>query len=43
MLDCEALFALGITRTTLNISSLMGTMMVVGIVHKNGILMLDAE
>ncbi|MBI3666151.1 MAG: efflux RND transporter permease subunit [Acidobacteria bacterium] len=38
-----ALLALGITRTTLNISSFMGAIMVVGIVHKNGILMLDSE
>lgn len=38
-----ALAALWITRTTLNISSFMGVIMVVGIVQKNGILMLDAE
>jgi CzcA family heavy metal efflux pump len=38
-----ALAALWITNTTLNISSFMGAIMVVGIVHKNGILMLDAE
>ena len=38
-----SLFALFLTRTTLNISSFMGTIMVVGIVHKNGILMLDSE
>ena len=38
-----ALAALFITRTTLNISSFMGAIMVVGIVHKNGILMLDSE
>ncbi len=38
-----ALLALFLTNTTLNISSFMGTIMVVGIVHKNGILMLDAE
>ena len=38
-----ALLALFITRTTLNISSFMGAIMVVGIVHKNGILMLDSE
>jgi len=38
-----ALLALWITGTTLNISSFMGAIMVVGIVHKNGILMLDAE
>lgn len=38
-----SLFALWITGTTLNISSFMGAIMVVGIVHKNGILMLDSE
>ena len=38
-----ALAALWITHTTLNISSFMGAIMVVGIVQKNGILMLDAE
>jgi CzcA family heavy metal efflux pump len=38
-----ALLALFLTRQTLNISSFMGAIMVVGIVHKNGILMLDAE
>ena len=38
-----ALLALYATRTTLNISSFMGLIMVVGIVQKNGILMLDAE
>ena len=38
-----SLLALWITGTTLNISSFMGAIMVVGIVHKNGILMLDAE
>ena len=38
-----ALLALYITGTTLNISSFMGLIMVVGIVQKNGILMLDAE
>ncbi len=36
------LFALFITKTTLNVVSLMGMIMVVGIVAKNGILMLDA-
>jgi multidrug efflux pump subunit AcrB len=36
-----ALFALLITRTTLNVVSLMGMIMIVGIVAKNGILMLD--
>ena len=38
-----ALLALWITGTTLNISSFMGAIMVIGIVHKNGILMLDSE
>ena len=36
------LFALFITGTTLNVVSLMGMIMVVGIVAKNGILMLDS-
>jgi CzcA family heavy metal efflux pump len=35
--------ALLITRTTFNISSFMGMIMVVGIVAKNGILLLDAD
>jgi len=38
-----ALAALWITGNTLNISSFMGVIMVVGIVHKNGILMLDSQ
>jgi CzcA family heavy metal efflux pump len=38
-----ALLALYSTNTTLNISSFMGLIMVVGIVQKNGILMLDSE
>jgi multidrug efflux pump subunit AcrB len=38
-----ALLALWLTGMTLNISSFMGAIMVVGIVHKNGILMLDSE
>jgi multidrug efflux pump subunit AcrB len=38
-----SLVALWITGSTLNVSSFMGAIMVVGIVHKNGILMLDAE
>lgn len=38
-----SLLALFITHTTLNISSFMGIIMVIGIVHKNGILMLDSE
>lgn len=36
------LLALFLTKTTLNVVSLMGMIMVVGIVAKNGILMLDA-
>jgi multidrug efflux pump subunit AcrB len=36
------LLALLITRSTLNVVSLMGMIMIVGIVAKNGILMLDA-
>lgn len=36
------LLALFITKTTLNVVSLMGMIMVVGIVAKNGILMLDS-
>jgi len=35
--------ALFITRTTFNVSSFMGLIMVVGIVAKNGILLLDAN
>ncbi len=35
--------ALFFTHTSLNISSFMGAIMVVGIVQKNGILMLDSE
>ena len=36
-------FALLITRITFNISSFMGLIMVIGIVAKNGILLLDAD
>jgi multidrug efflux pump subunit AcrB len=36
------LLALFVTRSTLNVVSLMGMIMIVGIVAKNGILMLDA-
>jgi multidrug efflux pump subunit AcrB len=36
-------FALFITQTTFNVSSFMGLIMVVGIVAKNGILLLDAN
>ena len=35
--------ALLITRTTFNVSSFMGVIMVIGIVAKNGILLLDAD
>src|SRR6266496_3094161 len=35
--------ALAVTRTTFNISSFMGMIMVIGIVAKNGILLLDAN
>jgi multidrug efflux pump subunit AcrB len=35
--------ALLITRTTFNLSSFMGLIMVIGIVAKNGILLLDAD
>jgi multidrug efflux pump subunit AcrB len=38
-----SLLALMVSSQTLNISSFMGIIMVVGIVHKNGILMLDSE
>jgi multidrug efflux pump subunit AcrB len=37
------LLALLITRTTVNLASLMGMIMVIGIVAKNGILLLDAH
>jgi multidrug efflux pump subunit AcrB len=37
------LLALLITRTTFNVASFMGMIMVIGIVAKNGILLLDAE
>ena len=40
---CGAFLALFMTRTTFNISSFMGMIMVIGIVAKNGILLLDAE
>jgi len=36
-------FALLVTRTTFNVASFMGLIMVVGIVAKNGILLLDAN
>ncbi|HTV54637.1 MAG TPA: efflux RND transporter permease subunit [Terriglobia bacterium] len=38
-----AFFALFITGTTFNLSSFMGVIMVIGIVAKNGILLLDAD
>ena len=37
------LFALLITRTNFNVASFMGLIMVIGIVAKNGILLLDAD
>ncbi|HWT65401.1 MAG TPA: efflux RND transporter permease subunit [Terracidiphilus sp.] len=37
------IFALLITQTTFNVSSFMGLIMVIGIVAKNGILLLDAD
>ena len=40
---CGVFLALFITQTTFNISSFMGMIMVIGIVAKNGILLLDAE
>jgi len=44
LLSASGVFvALLITRTTFNISSFMGMIMVIGIVAKNGILLLDAE
>jgi len=40
---CGVFVALLVTRTTFNLSSFMGLIMVVGIVAKNGILLLDAD
>ena len=40
---CGVFLALLITKTTFNLSSFMGLIMVVGIVAKNGILLLDAD
>jgi multidrug efflux pump subunit AcrB len=37
------ILALMVTRTTFNVASFMGLIMVIGIVAKNGILLLDAE
>jgi multidrug efflux pump subunit AcrB len=41
--SCGVFLALLITGTTFNLSSFMGLIMVVGIVAKNGILLLDAD
>jgi multidrug efflux pump subunit AcrB len=40
---CGVFVALLVTRTTFNLSSFMGLIMVIGIVAKNGILLLDAD
>jgi multidrug efflux pump subunit AcrB len=40
---CGVFLALLVTGTTFNISSFMGLIMVIGIVAKNGILLLDAD
>jgi CzcA family heavy metal efflux pump len=40
---CGVFLALLITRVTFNLSSFMGLIMVIGIVAKNGILLLDAD
>jgi CzcA family heavy metal efflux pump len=40
---CGVFAALVITKTTFNLSSFMGLIMVIGIVAKNGILLLDAD
>ena len=40
---CGVFLALLLTNTTFNLSSFMGLIMVVGIVAKNGILLLDAD
>jgi CzcA family heavy metal efflux pump len=40
---CGVFLGLLITRTTFNIASFMGLIMVIGIVAKNGILLLDAD
>jgi multidrug efflux pump subunit AcrB len=40
---CGVFLALVITKTTFNLSSFMGLIMVIGIVAKNGILLLDAD
>ena len=41
--SCGVFLALLITHTTFNLSSFMGLIMVIGIVAKNGILLLDAD
>jgi CzcA family heavy metal efflux pump len=44
LLSCFGVFvALWVTHTTFNLSSFMGLIMVIGIVAKNGILLLDAD
>ena len=40
---CGVFLALLVTGTTFNLSSFMGLIMVIGIVAKNGILLLDAD
>jgi CzcA family heavy metal efflux pump len=40
---CGVFLALLVTKTTFNLSSFMGLIMVIGIVAKNGILLLDAD
>src|SRR5205085_10610115 len=40
---CGVFLGLLITGTTINLSSFMGLIMVIGIVAKNGILLLDAD
>jgi CzcA family heavy metal efflux pump len=40
---CGGFVALLVTQTTFNVASFMGMIMVIGIVAKNGILLLDAE
>jgi multidrug efflux pump subunit AcrB len=40
---CGVFLALVVTKTTFNLSSFMGLIMVIGIVAKNGILLLDAD
>ena len=40
---CGGFVALLVTKTTFNVASFMGMIMIIGIVAKNGILLLDAE